>query len=82
MPIPYNPLPDGQGSAGHADKPHASAWGYGGSKLMSALLIKLRPTGPWRIGPDSGDRDRIDRIYHSDSLLFRRDQRHGAASAN
>jgi len=24
--------------------------------------------GPWRIGPDSGDRDRVDRIYHSDSL--------------
>jgi CRISPR type III-A-associated RAMP protein Csm4 len=36
---------------------------------MSALLIKLRPTGPWRIGPDSGDRDRVDRIYHSDSLF-------------
>jgi CRISPR type III-A-associated RAMP protein Csm4 len=35
---------------------------------MSALLIKLRPTGPWRIGPGSGDRDRVDRIYHSDSL--------------
>jgi len=35
---------------------------------MSALLIKLRPTGPWRIGPDSGDRDRVDRVYHSDSL--------------
>jgi CRISPR type III-A-associated RAMP protein Csm4 len=35
---------------------------------MSALLIKLRPTGPWRIGPDSGDRDRVDRIYHSDSV--------------
>ncbi len=35
---------------------------------MSALLIKLRPTGPWRIGPDSGDRDRIDRVYHSDSV--------------
>src|SRR5580698_3921494 len=35
---------------------------------MLALLIKLRPTGPWRIGPDSGDRDRVDRIYHSDSL--------------
>ncbi len=35
---------------------------------MPALLIKLRPTGPWRIGPDSGDRDRVDRVYHSDSL--------------
>ncbi len=33
-----------------------------------ALLIRLRPTAPWRIGPDSGDRDRVDRVYHSDSL--------------
>ena len=29
---------------------------------------KLRPTGPWRIGPDSGARNRVDAIYHSDSL--------------
>jgi CRISPR type III-A-associated RAMP protein Csm4 len=36
--------------------------------MLSGLLIRLRPTGPWRIGPDSGDRDRVDRIYHSDSL--------------
>jgi CRISPR type III-A-associated RAMP protein Csm4 len=36
--------------------------------MTPALLIRLRPTGPWRIGPDSGDRDRVDRIYHSDSL--------------
>jgi len=34
----------------------------------SGLIIRLRPSGPWRIGPDSGDRDRVDRIYHSDSL--------------
>src|ERR1700742_4378647 len=32
------------------------------------MLIKLQPTAPWRIGPDSGDRDRVDRIYHSDSV--------------
>ncbi len=32
------------------------------------MLIHLLPTAPWRIGPDSGDRDRVDRIYHSDSL--------------
>src|ERR1043166_4277858 len=32
------------------------------------LLIRLRPTTPWRIGPSSGDRDRVDRILHSDSL--------------
>ena len=35
---------------------------------MAAVLIRLRPSGPWRMGPDSGDRDRVDRIYHSDSL--------------
>lgn len=35
---------------------------------MPGLLIKLRPTGPWRIGPDSGVRDRVGRVYHSDSL--------------
>jgi len=33
-----------------------------------AMIVRLRPTGPWRIGPDSGDRDRVDRVYHSDSL--------------
>jgi CRISPR type III-A-associated RAMP protein Csm4 len=36
--------------------------------MPEGLLIRLRPVGPWRIGPDSGDRDRVDRIYHSDSL--------------
>jgi CRISPR type III-A-associated RAMP protein Csm4 len=38
------------------------------NETPSGLLIRLRPLGPWRIGPDSGDRDRVDRIYHSDSL--------------
>ncbi len=32
------------------------------------LVVKLRPTGPWRIGPDSGARDAVDLLYHSDSL--------------
>src|SRR5580693_4050618 len=32
------------------------------------LDIRLAPAGPWRIGPDSGDRDRVDRVYHSDTL--------------
>ncbi|MCU1335892.1 MAG: hypothetical protein JWO19_1473 [Bryobacterales bacterium] len=36
--------------------------------MTTGLLIRLRPMGPWRVGPDSGDRDRVDRIYHSDSL--------------
>jgi CRISPR type III-A-associated RAMP protein Csm4 len=34
----------------------------------STMLFKLHPNGPWRIGPDSGDRDRVDRVYHSDTL--------------
>ena len=32
------------------------------------LVVKLRPTGPWRLGPDSGARDAVDLLYHSDSL--------------
>lgn len=32
------------------------------------LVVKLRPAGPWRIGPDSGARDAVDPLYHSDSL--------------
>src|SRR5689334_21859207 len=36
--------------------------------MNPGLVIKLRPTGPWRIGPDSGARNRVDAIYHSDSL--------------
>lgn len=32
------------------------------------MIVKIQPTSAWRIGPDSGDRDRVDRIYHSDSL--------------
>ena len=36
--------------------------------MQPGLVIKLRPSGPWRIGPDSGARDRVETIYHSDSL--------------
>jgi CRISPR type III-A-associated RAMP protein Csm4 len=32
------------------------------------LVVKLRPSGPWRVGPDSGARDAVDLLYHSDSL--------------
>lgn len=32
------------------------------------MLVKLRPSRPWRIGPPSGERDRVDLIYHSDTL--------------
>ncbi len=36
--------------------------------MNPGCIVKLRPTGPWRIGPDSGARDRVDSVYHSDSL--------------
>lgn len=36
--------------------------------MNPGLVVRLRPTGPWRMGPESGARDRIDLIYHSDSL--------------
>src|ERR1700694_5513951 len=32
------------------------------------FLVRLRPTGPWRIGPAGGTRDQVDFIYHSDAL--------------
>lgn len=36
---------------------------------MSALLVKLRPEGAWRIGPDSGARGRAERVLSSDALF-------------
>lgn len=36
--------------------------------MNPGLVVRLRPTGPWRIGPDSGARNQVDFIYHSDSL--------------
>jgi len=36
--------------------------------MNPGLVVKLRPSGPWRIGPDSGARNRVDAIYHSDAL--------------
>jgi CRISPR type III-A-associated RAMP protein Csm4 len=36
--------------------------------MPEGLIVKLRPAGPWRSGPDSGARHRVDPVYHSDSL--------------
>ncbi|HUK18001.1 MAG TPA: hypothetical protein VLW65_16365 [Bryobacteraceae bacterium] len=36
--------------------------------MNPGMVVKLRPTGPWRIGPDSGARNRVDAVYHSDTL--------------
>lgn len=35
---------------------------------MPALLFKLRPDGPWRIGPSTGDRGRAERVLPSDAV--------------
>jgi CRISPR/Cas system CSM-associated protein Csm4 (group 5 of RAMP superfamily) len=32
------------------------------------IVVRLRPAGPWRIGPGSGARDSVDPVLHSDSL--------------
>ena len=36
--------------------------------MNPGLVVKLRPAGPWRIGSDTGARNRVDTVYHSDSL--------------
>jgi len=37
--------------------------------MQPALVVRFRPAGPWRIGPDTGSRETVDLIYHSDSLF-------------
>ena len=34
-----------------------------------SFIVRFRPTGPWRFGPDSGARDRVDLVYHSDAVF-------------
>jgi CRISPR type III-A-associated RAMP protein Csm4 len=36
--------------------------------MNPGTVVKLRPTGPWRSGPDSGARNQVDPVYHSDSV--------------
>lgn len=36
--------------------------------MYSSILVKLRPTTPWRIGPSSGSRSQTGSVFHSDSL--------------
>lgn len=36
--------------------------------MQQALLIRLRPKGPWRYGPGEGGLDRVDTLYRSDRL--------------
>lgn len=37
--------------------------------MRPALLIRLRPAGPWRYGPGDGAPDRVDALYRSDRLF-------------
>jgi CRISPR type III-A-associated RAMP protein Csm4 len=37
--------------------------------MQPALLIRLRPLGPWRYGPGDGAPDRVDDLYRSDRLF-------------
>ncbi len=39
-----------------------------GMPQANSFAVRFRPMGPWRFGPDSGVRDRVDLIYHSDSV--------------
>ncbi len=37
--------------------------------MQPACLVRLHPSGPWRFGPDSGERDRVETVLHSDALF-------------
>ena len=36
--------------------------------MQPAVLIRLRPSGPWRYGPGDGGEDRVDAMFRSDRL--------------
>lgn len=36
--------------------------------MASSFIVRFRPTGPWRFGPDSGARDQVDLLMHSDAI--------------
>ncbi len=37
--------------------------------MQPACVVRFYPTGPWRLGPESGQRDRVESILHSDTLF-------------
>lgn len=37
--------------------------------MQPAVLIRLRPSGPWRYGPGDGAHDRVDTVYRSDRVF-------------
>jgi CRISPR type III-A-associated RAMP protein Csm4 len=36
--------------------------------MQQALVVRLRPRGPWRYGPGEGGLDRVDALYRSDRI--------------
>ncbi|MBV8819975.1 MAG: hypothetical protein JO022_16545 [Acidobacteriaceae bacterium] len=36
--------------------------------MAQSFIVRFRPTGPWRFGPDSGAREQVDQIFHSDAV--------------
>jgi CRISPR type III-A-associated RAMP protein Csm4 len=36
--------------------------------MIPSVVVKFRPGGPWRPGPDNGAAERVDFVFHSDSL--------------
>ena len=57
----------GQGFGPAADLP-VGAERRSAPSNTALLEIRLRPTGPWRAGHRTGDRERADAVYHSDAL--------------
>lgn len=37
--------------------------------MQPSLLVRLRPNGPWRYGPDDGGQSRTDKLFRSDRLF-------------
>ena len=36
--------------------------------MLPSFIVRFRPTGPWRFGPDSGSREQVDPLLHSDAV--------------
>lgn len=36
--------------------------------MLPSFIVRLRPTSPWRFGPDTGAREQVDPLLHSDAV--------------
>ena len=65
---------------GHSDRRDRIGFRFPARGVMNpGLVVKLRPSGPWRIGPDSGARNRVDVDLSQRLALFGGHLRHGAS---